>query len=196
MAILTRLAISTSLQTIDSLPRADESSYLTQVPLLPPPSHQSEREERRRVFWATFVLDRFVATSTGFPLSIQEKEIRAKLPCLELEFQMSRDCPAKHFTQQGLQNPNVETATPTGQADLWAICVESAGGLGRVMTWLRGEWNMRNTKIRKRQDENGFQLGMKLESWWKNLPGTVVKLEGMTNDNAGNIILLHATYST
>jgi hypothetical protein len=190
MAILTRLSISMSLQTIDAPIRVNEQSFLTPLSLLPAFPHHSDLEERRRVFWAIFLLDRFIATSTGWTLSLSEKDIRAKLPCLELEFQMSREYPAKYFTQYGLQS---ET-TSICQADLWAFCIESAGGLGRVMTWLRIEWNIRNVKSRQRREMDGFGLVGKLEGWWRGLPERFKKVDG--DENVGGIILLHATYYT
>ena len=194
MAILTRLSISMSLQTIDLPLRLNEQSSLKSVVLLQLTPHLSEQEERRRCFWAIFCLDRFLSASTGWSVSISERDIRAKLPCLEMEFQMGRDCPAKHFTQHGLQSPDMETATATGQADLWAICVESAGLLGRVAGWLRGEWNVQSIKGRQRRESDGMSLAGKLEGWWRGLSEGIRRLEDTQLQDSGCTILVHATY--
>jgi hypothetical protein len=37
------------------------------------PSLETEREERRRVFWGSFAIDRYSSVGTGWPILIDEK---------------------------------------------------------------------------------------------------------------------------
>lgn len=42
---------------------------------LPPPRDEIEREERRRTFWTAFCLDRYASIGTGWPMSVEEKDV-------------------------------------------------------------------------------------------------------------------------
>ncbi|KAE8372516.1 fungal-specific transcription factor domain-containing protein [Aspergillus bertholletiae] len=56
-----------------------------------PPFSNSEREtiteEKRRTFWMAYSLDRFLSLSHGVPLTINDQEIRTRLPAPENDFQ-------------------------------------------------------------------------------------------------------------
>ncbi|TQN74230.1 Citrinin biosynthesis transcriptional activator ctnR [Colletotrichum shisoi] len=57
---------------------------------LPPPRDWTEREERRRTFWMAFCEDRYASIGTGWPMTVDEKDIMTNLPCSEEAFDMSR----------------------------------------------------------------------------------------------------------
>lgn len=42
---------------------------------LPPPKDWTEREERRRTFWLAFSVDRYASIGTGWPMTINEKDV-------------------------------------------------------------------------------------------------------------------------
>jgi hypothetical protein len=42
---------------------------------LPPPKDWTEREERRRTFWGCFCIDRYASIGTGWPMTIEEKDV-------------------------------------------------------------------------------------------------------------------------
>jgi hypothetical protein len=161
MAILTRLSTSIHLQP------ADERKNPTEV---------AQDEERRRCFWAIFMLDRFHSTATGLPHHFSEEEINTRLPCLENEFQISRLCSSRQYLQDAIE-----------ETDHWAYCVESASLLGRVNEYLR---------INKPSNGNGMALGLSIEEWWSKLPREITVPKNVGKDEIGNLILLHATYNT
>jgi Fungal specific transcription factor domain len=43
---------------------------------LPPPKDWIEREERRRTFWTAFCEDRYASIGTGWPMTIDERDVR------------------------------------------------------------------------------------------------------------------------
>ena len=43
---------------------------------LPPPRDWREREERRRTFWMAFCVDRYASIGTGWPMTIDERDVR------------------------------------------------------------------------------------------------------------------------
>lgn len=46
---------------------------------LPPPKDWTEREERRRTFWLAFCGDRYSSIGTGWPMNIDEGDVRCSL---------------------------------------------------------------------------------------------------------------------
>ncbi|KAL4943344.1 hypothetical protein BDV06DRAFT_190028 [Aspergillus oleicola] len=53
---------------------------------LPPPRDWTEEEERRRVFWMAFSVDRYASIGTGWPTCIDERDIMTNLPASEEAF--------------------------------------------------------------------------------------------------------------
>lgn len=43
---------------------------------LPPPRDWTEREERRRTFWMAYCVDRYASIGTGWPMAIDERDVR------------------------------------------------------------------------------------------------------------------------
>lgn len=57
---------------------------------LPPPKDWTEREERRRTFWMAFCEDRYASIGTGWPMTVDERDVMTNLPASEEAFDMSR----------------------------------------------------------------------------------------------------------
>lgn len=49
--------------------------------ILEPSKHWWQAEERRRVFWTVFLMDRFCSISTGCNLSLTSADVKRRLPC-------------------------------------------------------------------------------------------------------------------
>lgn len=71
---------------------------------LPPPRDWTEREERRRTFWMCFCIDRYSSIGTGWPMTIDEKDILTNLPVDEQAFELSR--PSKTMTLDEALDPD------------------------------------------------------------------------------------------
>ena len=56
---------------------------------LPPPTTESQKEERRRIMWAIYRLDRYLSFCCGWPMAIQDKELCTNYPVEEYIFQNS-----------------------------------------------------------------------------------------------------------
>ncbi|CAK7216412.1 hypothetical protein SEUCBS140593_002860 [Sporothrix eucalyptigena] len=57
---------------------------------IPPPRDWTEKEERRRTFWMAFCEDRYASIGTGWPMTVDERDISTVLPSSEEAFEMSR----------------------------------------------------------------------------------------------------------
>ncbi|KAA6406978.1 MAG: Fungal specific transcription factor [Lasallia pustulata] len=55
--------------------------------VLPPPRDWIEREERRRTFWTVYCGDRYASICTGWPMTIDNKDILSNLPATEDAFE-------------------------------------------------------------------------------------------------------------
>ncbi|PTB64118.1 N-terminal binuclear Zn cluster-containing protein [Trichoderma citrinoviride] len=71
---------------------------------LPPPKDWTEREERRRTFWMAFCEDRYASIGTGWPMTIDEKDIKTNMPSSDEAFDMSR--PEQTLTLEECTNPS------------------------------------------------------------------------------------------
>jgi hypothetical protein len=79
---------------------------------LPPPRDWTEREERRRTFWMAFCEDRYASIGTGWPMTIDERDILTDLPSSDEAFEMS-----KPEQTQSL----ADSMSPTGASKLSAF---------------------------------------------------------------------------
>lgn len=76
-------------RTVEQLRLSREESSSSESPeylfrrinFLPSPKTWTEEEERRRVFWTVFVLDRFCSVATGWNNSLTGDDVRRRLPC-------------------------------------------------------------------------------------------------------------------
>lgn len=57
---------------------------------IPPARDWTEREERRRTFWMAFTEDRYASIGTGWPMTIDEKDIMSNMPASDDAYNMSR----------------------------------------------------------------------------------------------------------
>ena len=96
---------------------------------LPPPKDWTEREERRRTFWMSFCIDRYSSIGTGWPMTIEEKDILTFLPVSEEDFELSKPQKTMSLT---------EALDPSGAANLcgYAGVILMACLFGRNLTHL------------------------------------------------------------
>ncbi|CAG8909750.1 unnamed protein product [Penicillium egyptiacum] len=62
-------------------PTNSGESLIRRMVFLPPSRSWSEAEERRRIFWAVFLMDRFCSVSTGREVSLDSAGLKRRLPC-------------------------------------------------------------------------------------------------------------------
>ncbi|OWP04172.1 C6 transcription factor [Marssonina coronariae] len=62
-------------------PSRSSPSSLARAFMLPPPRSWTENEERRRLFWVVYSMDRYATLGTGSRFSIEERAAKRRLPC-------------------------------------------------------------------------------------------------------------------
>ncbi|UKZ78970.1 hypothetical protein TrVFT333_006719 [Trichoderma virens FT-333] len=104
----------------------------------------SETEERRRVFWNIFIMDRFCSIATGWNFSLTSADVKRRLPCEGCLWERGQplDVPTPYFGIADLTsraNPAVPTARPDGEdQDLlggFAFCIEATESLSLVTSF-------------------------------------------------------------
>lgn len=64
----------------DELPQ-QKPCLIRRLAFLPRPNNWTEVEDRRRVFWNIFLMDRFCSITTGWNLSLTSADVKRRLPC-------------------------------------------------------------------------------------------------------------------
>ena len=104
----------------------------------------SEVEERRRVFWNIFIIDRFCSIATGWNLSLTSADVRRRLPCEGRLWERGQPLgvATPYFgiaDQSSHVNPTVPVARPDGEdQDLlggFAFCIEATESLSLVTSF-------------------------------------------------------------
>ncbi|KAF2202709.1 hypothetical protein GQ43DRAFT_368576 [Delitschia confertaspora ATCC 74209] len=81
--------------------------------VIPPPKDWTEREERRRTFWMAFAVDRYASIGTGWPMTIDERDILTNLPASEDAFEKSRPMPTGCL-EQAMSGQGASSLHPFG----------------------------------------------------------------------------------
>ncbi|KAL8815257.1 MAG: hypothetical protein Q9223_005594 [Gallowayella weberi] len=77
-----RLAMMMGLNRIDG-------AGLDVKQVLHPPRDWTEAEERRRTFWMGYCIDRYASMGTGWPMAVDERDIKTNLPANEVNYEQS-----------------------------------------------------------------------------------------------------------
>ncbi|KFX95953.1 hypothetical protein V490_03589 [Pseudogymnoascus sp. VKM F-3557] len=97
----------------------DNSPMLQPRPSLPPSENWVEEEERRRVFWTIFNLDRFCSVTTGWNTSLTSNDVHRRLPA-----------------DGGLWHNEEAVTTP-----FFGIWDKSEGKIGNLIAFLPRDYN-------------------------------------------------------
>ncbi|KAF2013160.1 hypothetical protein BU24DRAFT_493704 [Aaosphaeria arxii CBS 175.79] len=106
------------------------AALLSNLPSLQPPCDWIEEEERRRLFWNVFVLDRFCSITTGWNVSLTADDVCRRLPI-----------------DGGLWKRNQSAVTP--YLGIWD---HSAAKIGHTITYLPSKYD----EIKRFSESNSF----------------------------------------
>ncbi|KAI4250786.1 MAG: hypothetical protein L6R42_008631, partial [Xanthoria sp. 1 TBL-2021] len=86
-----RLAMMMGLNRVDGM-------GLDVKQVLPPPRDWTEGEERRRTFWMAYCVDRYASMGTGWPMAMDERDVKSNLPVNEENYERSIEQPSVPLT--------------------------------------------------------------------------------------------------
>jgi hypothetical protein len=134
-----------SVEDEDGQWKKDAQAYLIQrMSFLRESENWVELEERRRVFWNVFLMDRFCSVATGWNNSLTRADVRRRLPCEGALWQAGTPVPTPYFGIAGRPtSASQQVATPTSErhpADDeelesiggFAFCIEATESLNLV----------------------------------------------------------------
>lgn len=174
------------------------------VRFLRPPSSWIEDEERRRVFWNVFFLDRFCSIATGWNPSLTAHDVKRRLPSEGSYFQQDMRARTRYFNIDGRDEPPLpadsEEITSLGGL---AYCVESTELLSQVARFY-SEHDVHPQSLEALQEtvRRYKELDMKLVRWKNNLPPEWTEVKPKLNFLGDwthideNMMLAHVTHNT
>ncbi|KAL4767111.1 fungal-specific transcription factor domain-containing protein [Aspergillus nidulans var. acristatus] len=187
--------------------------------VLPPPADWTEAEERRRIFWAIFALDRFCSVSMGWNTSLTADDNPVVTPYFgiwdksagrignPIAFLPAHPTPAPARAAEDEADAPSEAGTSPGAASsavdmstvgAYAYCIEATESLSRVTTYfLQQKVNLNDQKEFGAWLTRFKELDLRLVHWKMLLPQkwTVnVAQQGSTRMDP-NLTLAHVTHN-
>ncbi|SCZ98205.1 BZ3500_MvSof-1268-A1-R1_Chr3-2g06220 [Microbotryum saponariae] len=134
LALTTRSAVHMSLHKEEmNAFRPSDVRGVSPMQLLNRSTSHAEAEERRRLFWSIFVLDRWSATATGWDLAFADEHISRQLPCIDSEWLTSSLRPTRLFVSPHQQLRSQSTQEEPKNADVELIAlIEVTDLLGKL----------------------------------------------------------------
>ncbi|KAI6773087.1 hypothetical protein HG530_004045 [Fusarium avenaceum] len=184
-------------------------ALIERVAFLPPASTWAEVEERRRIFWNVFLMDRFCSICTGWNLSLTSADVTRRLPCEGAIWETGEpsQTPTPYFgistRSQDRETDCLPAARDTedGQASLggFAFCIEATESLSLVTSFfLQYRVDFKEVHKVQRWFIRFKQLDLRLVQWKVFLPEKWRKACQYNNDGNldPNLVLAHIAHNT
>lgn len=118
-------------------------TLIRRMAFLKPSTCWREAEERRRVFWTVFLMDRFCSVSTGWNVSLTTADVKRRLPCEGALWQNEDEVRAPYFGSSSTKGMSQHqpllldrqlTKDPAEQDSIggFAYCIEATESLALV----------------------------------------------------------------
>jgi Fungal specific transcription factor domain len=167
--------------------------------VLPDSKSWIEDEERRRLFWTIYLLDRYATIATAFEFALDEKEIDRRLPCRDDLFAANKPVETRwfHSTERSRFSPML-----TEVLGSFSYHCELLGILSRIHQFLKRPVNIGSMSDVEQWQGSYRTLDGELNTWHFNLPDDFANLTRLIKSTATaksanyGWIILHAAYST
>ncbi|KAF5974252.1 hypothetical protein FCOIX_8388 [Fusarium coicis] len=202
-----QLRLSTEEETQSHQSRS--KALIERVAFLPPASTWAEVEERRRIFWNVFLMDRFCSICTGWNLSLTSVDVTRRLPCEGAIWETGEptQTPTPYFGISTRCHDREKDYLPAtrdtedGQASLggFAFCIEATESLSLVTSFfLQYRVDFKEVHEVQRWLMRFKQLDLRLVQWKFFLPEKWRKACQFNNDGNldPNLVLAHIAHNT
>lgn len=191
--------------------RSENGDYLIRrMTFLRKSDNWIETEERRRVFWNVFLMDRFCSIATGWNNSLTSADVKRRLPCEGAIWEAGRPVQTPLFgiaerpstSQQALTPASERQSADDGELNSiggFAFCIEATESLNLVTSFFLQHpvafnhvqdmqiWLMRFKEL----DLRLVKWRLFLPSRWRN--ASVLNKDGIMDPN---LTLAHITHNT
>ncbi|KAJ5174278.1 uncharacterized protein N7482_000155 [Penicillium canariense] len=177
---------------------------------LTPSKSWHEAEERRRVFWAVFLMDRFCSVSTGWKTSLNSADMKRRLPCEGAHWEKEREVCTPYFgipdfkdttSTSSILSENRDSANPEDQDSIGGLAynIEATESLALVTNFfLRHAFIVDDTEKAQMWMMKFKELDLRLIQWKLYLPPKWREASVLNGDGVmdPNLTLAHITHNT
>ena len=164
---------------------------------LPEPRSWIEDEERRRLFWMVYVLDRYATVATSFGFLLDDRQMNRQLPCRYDLFSQNQPVETRWF--RWAEGPELTINRPENLGSFSYHC-EVLSILTRIHKFLRRPIDIGASSDVEQWQASYRELDNELNTWLYNLPGDYGKISQLCHSDPSskisNWIMLHAAYHT
>ncbi|KAJ0416895.1 fungal-specific transcription factor domain-containing protein [Aspergillus carlsbadensis] len=185
-------------------------TLIRRMAFLKPSTCWREAEERRRVFWTVFLMDRFCSVSTGWNVSLTSADVKRRLPCEGALWQREDEARAPYFGISDIKGTGphrsllVNSQLPTDPSERdciggFAFCIEATESLGLVSNFfVHQPLNVQNADEAQLWLMRFKELDLRLVQWKLFLPpkwrdASTLNADGIMDSN---LTLAHITHNT
>ena len=165
--------------------------------VLPEAKTWIEDEERRRLFWSVYLLDRYATTATAFEFALDEGEVDRRLPCRDDLFAANNPVETSLFRPP--ERLRYATSNPDTHGHFSYHC-ELMGTMGRVHQFLKRPVDIRSLSDVAKWQESYRALDGELNAWHFSLPDEFSNITRLLKTNVPvknascGWIMVHAAY--
>jgi hypothetical protein len=168
--------------------------------VLPEPKSWIEDEERRRLFWAVYLLDRYATIATAFEFALDEKEVDRRLPCRDDMFAANKPVETRWFRPQGSSRYAAGMSGIGDTHGYFSCHCELMAILGQIHQFLKRPIDIGSLSDVEQWQGSYRALDSDLNAWHFGLPDDFANITRLLKSNvpAKNThcgwIMLHAAY--
>lgn len=166
--------------------------------VLPEPKSWVEDEERRRLFWAVYLLDRYATIATAFEFALDEKEVDRRLPCRDDLFAANKTVETRWFRPP--ERPRYATGMTDAHGHFSYHC-ELMTILGHIHQFLKRPIDIGSLTDVEQWQGSYRSLDSDLNAWHFSLPDEFANITRLLKSNVPSKntncgwIMLHAAYT-
>ncbi|KAL4893385.1 fungal-specific transcription factor domain-containing protein [Aspergillus ambiguus] len=204
-----QLQLSVEESTNDSSECSGEF-LIKRMVFLEPSQSWWQAEERRRVFWTVFLMDRFCSVSTGWNLSLTSADVKRRLPCEGSHWEKEQEVRTPLFgildkrsgipdSPRSTDNSLLSDSPVDEEIGGFAYCIEATESLTLVVNFfLHHALDLRDTQKAQIWLMKFKELDLRLVQWKLSLPSkwrdaSVLNQDGIMDPN---LTLAHITHNT
>ncbi|KAK5192409.1 hypothetical protein LTR96_007033 [Exophiala xenobiotica] len=200
LALISRSMVQLGLavETSSSLASPMYPSIATlRASVLPEAKSWIEDEERRRLFWAVYLLDRYATIATAFEFALDEKEVDRRLPCRDDLFAANKPVETRWFRPP--ERPRYTSGAVETHGHFSYHC-ELMAILGHIHQFMKRPIDIGSLSDVEQWQGSYRALDSDLNAWHFSLPDEFANItrllkSGMPAKNTScGWIMLHAAY--
>ena len=163
-----------AVETTSSLTASAYPSISTlRAAVLPEAKNWIENEERRRLFWAIYLLDRYTTVATAFEFALNDQDIERRLPCRDDLFARNQEIDTRFFN--GAERSGFIPIASNAHGHFSSL-VEVLGILSSIHRFLKRPVDINSSVDVERWRSTYRSLDSELNAWHFNQPDDFVSV--------------------